>query len=195
MKKVLLIVLFWFIFVPWAFLNYGTWIDATSKPLKSDIIVCLGGGTVERLDRCVELFRKGFSKSESVMLLGESYDTKEHLETTYPHTPIVQHHAPKNTKEEVLYLKKYMLKHGYKNALLVTDPSHSRRVLLLDFVLSVDGDAALTLAVVSSKVTWWKAKRYYDDKRSGETVFSETVRILYSILCYGVVERLGGHCE
>lgn len=188
-------VLFWFVFLPWAFLNYGKFMDATKTPVKSDLIVCLGGGTVERLNKAVSLHDKGYSKSSKVVLLGESYDTKAYLEKTYPHTQIEQHHKPKNTKEEVLYIKNYMLKQGYKTALVVTDPPHSRRVRVLESVLGVEGDSDLVLRMVSSEVTWWKAKKYYDDKRSGETVLSETMRILYSILCYGVLEKLGVRCE
>jgi len=195
MKTVIDMVLFWFLLVPWAFLNYGYWIDATQEPVKSDIIVCLGGGTVERLNTAVKLYNDGYSRSKKVMLLGESYDTKEYLESTYPNTHIEQHHEPKNTKEEVRYIKKWMLENGYKTALVVTDPSHSRRVSVLDTVLNVKGDSDITLRMVSSEVSWWKAKKYYDDKRSSETVLSETMRILYSILCYGIVEKLGVACE
>ena len=195
MKTVVGMVLFWFLFVPWTFLNYGYWIDTTQDPVESDVIVCLGGGTVERLNKAVEIFNKGYSRSRSVILLGESYDTQAYLAKTYPDTTIEQHHEPKNTKEEVLYIKHYMLKHGYKTALVVTDPPHSRRVSVLNSVVSVKGDSDLVLRMVSSEVAWWKAKKYYDDERSGETVLTETMRILYSILCYGVVEKLGVACE
>ena len=128
-----------------------------------------------------------------MILLGESYDTKEYLKSTYPQTPIAQHHVPKNTKEEVSYIKKYMLKQGYKTALVVTDPPHSRRVGVLDTILGAEGD--VTLRMVSSEVKWWEAKSYYNDKHSGETALYETMGILYSILCYGIVEKVGGSCE
>ena len=195
MKKVFVYIFFWFVCIPWAFLNYGFWIDATKEPVKSDIIVCLGGGTVERLNTAVKLFTEGYSHSKSVLLIGESYDTKEYLKKRYPHTPVIQHPTPKNTREEVEYIKRYMVRHGYKTALIVTDPPHSRRVNVLDNVLSVNGDNDLVLRIVSSGVSWWKPKRYFDDERSGETVLSETIRILYSIGCYGILEKLGVPCE
>jgi len=188
-------VLFWFVFLPWAFLNYGTFMDATGKPVKSDLIVCLGGGTVERLNKAVALAQTGYAKARSIMLLGESYDTKEYLQKTYPNVDIVQHHEPINTKEEVLYIKKHMREYGFKTALVVTDPPHSRRVVVLNSVLSVEGEGDITLHLVSSEVSWWKAEKYYDDKRSSQTVISESMRVLYSILCYGIVENLGGTCE
>ncbi len=195
MKKVIAVILFSFLLLPWVFLNYGHWMDASTQAIKSDLIICLGGGTKERLHKAVKLFEKGYSKHASVILLGESYDTKEYLVKTYPLTPIEQHHDPKNTKEEVLYIKNYMLKHGYKTALIVTDPPHSRRVSVLNTVLSVEGDDDITIRMASSEVKWWKAQKYYDDKRSGETVLVETMGILYGILCYAIVEKLGGHCD
>jgi len=200
MKKVLwsalFLLSFWFLLVPWAFLHYGSWIDATHNPIKSDLIVCLGGGTVERLDTATTLYKKGYaSHSHSVLLVGESYDTPAYLKERYPHTPITQHHSPSNTKEEVYYIKKYMVKHGYKDVLIVTDSPHSRRVKVLFSILDVEDDGELVLHLVSSNVKWWKAKKYYDDIRSGETVLSETIRILYSLVCYGVLEKLGVKCE
>jgi len=196
MKKIVFYVLVWLVFLPWAFLNYGTFMDATENPVKSDLIICLGGGTVERLNKAVSLHEMGYSKTNAVLLLGESYDTKEYLKKTYPNVDIVQHHQPKNTKDEVLYIKNYMFTHGYTSAIVVTDPPHSRRVRVLDSVLNVKGDDDdITLHMVSSEVKWWKADKYYDDTRSGERVLSESFRILYSILCYGIVEKLGGACE
>jgi hypothetical protein len=200
MKRVLWSALFWFGFwfllVPWAFLHYGSWIDATQKPVKSDLIVCLGGGTKARLDVATKLYAKGYAPYDvPVVLVGESYDTPTYLKEKYPDTPIRQHHGPRNTKEEVYYIKNYMVKHGYKRVLIVTDPPHSRRVNILFSILDVKEDEDLALHLVASNVKWWKAKKYYDDKRSGETVLSETIRILYSLLCYGVLEKLGVRCE
>ena len=193
MKKILFYILLWFVVLPLAFLNYGKWINATKDPVKADIIVCLGGGTVERLNMSVNLFNNGYSRSKSIILLGESYDTKLDLKETYPHTDIEQHPEPKNTKEEVLYIKRYMVKHGYKSALIVTDPPHSRRVSVLHSLLDIE-DEDVDFHMVSSKVLWWNENKYYDDKRSGEFVFAETVRILYSVFCYGIVEKFGVKC-
>ena len=199
MKKILLLALFWlafwFIGIPWAVLHYGAWIDATQKPVKSDLIVCLGGGTKERLRSATALYTQGYTpKASSVLLVGESYETPAYLKKTYPHISIMQYHAPQNTKEEVFYMKHYMVTHHYRDVLIVTDPPHSRRVKILFSILDVQGDEALSVHVVSSHVAWWKAKTYYDDIRSGKAVFLETIRILYSLVCYGILEKLGVKC-
>jgi len=195
MKRILFYVFFWFICIPWAFLHYGEWIDATEEPKQADLIVCLGGGTEERLNMAVTLFKAGYSNTKSIILLGESYETTSYLEKSYPEVTIVQHHKPKNTKEEIIYIKKYMIKHGYTSVLIVTDPPHSRRVKILTSVLNVKEDSKISFRVITSGVTWWKVKKYYDDKRSGEAVLSETIRIVYSVLCYGLVHRIGGNCD
>ena len=194
MGKIVFSLVLFLLLVVFVFLNLGKWIDVTEKPVKADIIVCLGGGTVERLNMAVDLFNKGYIRSESVMLIGESYDTTSYLEKTYPYTSIEQHHEPKNTKEEVLYIKRYMVKYGYKSVLIVTDPPHSRRVSLLHSLLDIEGDDDIDFHMVSSKVLWWNEKKYYDDDRSGKFVFAETIRILYSVFCYGIVERFGVKC-
>jgi len=193
MYRIVIYVLFWFLLLPWAFLNYGQFIDTTEVPKKSDIVVCLGGGTKERVNKSIKLLQEGYARQ--FILLGESWYNQPYIHKNYPKVSVFIDEAPKNTKEEVLYIKSYMLKHGYKTALVVTDPPHSRRVSVLNSVLSVKGDSDLVLRMVSSEVKWWKVKKYYDDERSGETALSETMGILYSILCYGVVEKLGVSCD
>ncbi len=188
-------VLFWFVLVPWGFVRYGEWIDASQQPQHADVIFCLGGGTVERLKKATQLCKAGYAKSGKVLLIGESYESQAELAQRYPGVTIEQHHKPQNTKEEVLFIKNYMQKHGYRSALVVTDPPHSRRVAVLDAILDVEGAADLNLYLVGSEVSWWRAERYFDHNRSARTVLAETLRILYSIPCYGMIERLGGSCE
>jgi len=43
------------------FFSLGKWIDVTEKPVKADIIVCLGGGTSERVQKAVSLYAQGYS--------------------------------------------------------------------------------------------------------------------------------------
>jgi hypothetical protein len=175
------------------FFNLGEFIDVTQKPIKSDIVVCLGGGTIERVKRSISLLENGYANA--FILLGESWYNQPYLKKNYPDMKVIIDESPQNTKEEVLFIKKYMVENGYKTVLIVTDPPHSRRVSVLYSVLNVEGDDTLTLRVISSKIGWWKATKYYDDKRSWETVFSESIRIVYSIICYGVIEKLGVQCE
>jgi len=192
MKKIVFFIVFGFFIVPYLFVHLGNWLDVTSTAKKSDIIVCLGGGTVERVRKSTKLLEEGYANE--FILLGESWYNQPYIEKHYPNMKVIVNNTPQNTKEEVYFIKEYMVQHGYKTALVVTDPPHSRRVSVLNKILSVSGDNEITLRMVSSDVSWWKANEYYKDKRSWETVLSESIRIVYSILCYGVLEKLGVSC-
>ena len=84
-------------------------------------------------------YRASFYKDKNLTILHIPYIKKNH-----PDMNVVIDESPKNTKEEVLFIKKYMKDHAYKSALLVTDPPHSRRVSLLTSLVSVEGDERMS---------------------------------------------------
>jgi len=178
-----------------AFLNYGKWIDATVEPVKADLVVCLGGGTVERVKKSISLVKQGYVKQDVFLLLGESWYNQPYIRKSHPELKVEIDESPTNTKEEVLFIKKYMVENGYRNALVVTDPPHSRRVSLLNTILSVKGDDEITFHMIGSDVKWWHKEKYYDHKHSGDQVFIESMKILYSVVVYGVLNKLGAGIE
>lgn len=195
MKKVIFYVFLFFVLIPLAFLNLGKWIDATVEPVKADIVVCLGGGTVERVKKSITLIEQGYVKKEVFLLLGESWYNQPYIKKNHPELKVEIEENPRNTKEEVLFIKRYMVEHGYKTALVVTDPPHTRRVSLLQSFLSVEGDDDLTFHMIDSDVTWWHKEKYYDHMRSGKTVLNESMKILYSIVVYGILDTSGVDVE
>ena len=184
MKRFEFVFFILFILLPFLLLNYGRWIDATEKPVKSDIIVCLGGGTYLRLIKSKELLDEGFSNRNIVLLLGEAGYNERYAEKNFPDLPRVVEERPKNTIEEIRFIKQYMKKHQYKSALIVTDPTHSRRVRLLCSLIP-SGDVTQKFHIISSGVKWWNAECYWCNKRSRELVESETIRILYTLIFSG----------
>jgi alcohol dehydrogenase class IV len=176
---------FFFLLSVWGLLNFGKWMDVTQKPVKSDMVVCLGGGTVERVKRSVALLEEGYASKSRFLLLGESWYNQPYLSKKYPNLSVLIDETPKNTKEEILYLKKYMVVHGYRSALIVTDPPHSRRVEILLSLLHVPGDEKMSFRIVSSEQPWWNAERYYENAHARKAVMHESVKILGSYLLYG----------
>jgi uncharacterized SAM-binding protein YcdF (DUF218 family) len=75
-----------------------------------------------------------------------------------------------------------MKKHNYESALIVTDPTHSRRVKLLLSLIKVEGDGAMRFHIIDSGVAWWDSACYWCNKRSRTLVKSETLRILYTLI-------------
>ena len=66
----LYVVLFFMLSVV-GFLNYGKYLDVTSKPVVSDIIVCLGGGgNLERMKKAVDLYKNGYSQKNILIVTG-----------------------------------------------------------------------------------------------------------------------------
>lgn len=157
-------------------LNLGKWIDVTEEPVKSDIIVCLGGGTIERVKKSIELLEEGYVEKNTFLLIGESWYNQPYLKKNYPNLPVVIDESPKNTREEVLFIKKYMKARGYKNALIVTDPPHSGRVELL----TSEGDEKMTFRVIGSDVKWWDATQYYENGRARSFVWHEVLKMIFT---------------
>jgi len=173
------------------FLNQGKWVDVTEKPVKSDIIVCLGGGTIERVKKSIELLEGGYADKQVLLLIGESWYNQPYIKKNHPDIPILIDEGPKNTKEEVLFIKEYMKKHSYQSALIVTDPPHSGRVKLLTSLVSVEGDDTMKFSFIASSVKWWNAEEYYKNERMRRAVWHETKGILYTLFTYGILSKIG----
>ncbi len=182
MNRVVFVLIALLLFLSFVFLNLGKWIDVTEKPVKSDIIVCLGGGTIDRVKKSIALLDDGYADKQVFLLLGESWYNQPYIKKNYPDMNIVIDEDPKNTEEEVLFIKKYMKQYSYKSALIVTDPPHSARVSLLSSLLSVEGDENMTFSYISSGVEWWNKEYYYKNKRARDSVWHESIRMLYHLI-------------
>ena len=174
-----------------AVFNLGKFLDVTKKPVKADIIVCLGGGTIDRVKRSIELLEQGYASKQVFLLIGESWYNQPYIKKHYPKLNVVIDEHPINTKEEVLFIKNYMKKHGYKSALIVTDPPHSRRVSLLTSLVDMEGDETMRFHIVGSTVQWWNKEHYYQDQQAIGAVKNESMGILYGVAAYGVLDKIG----
>ncbi len=172
------------------FLNLGKWMDVTEQPVRSDIIVCLGGGTVERVKKSIELLEQGYAGKQVLLLIGESWYNQPYIAKNHPEISIIIDEGPTNTMEEVLYINNYMKEYDYKSALIVTDPPHSRRVSLLSSLLSVEDDETMTFHIIDSGVKWWDREYYYKNERARESVQYEIVGIFYSLITYGRLDNI-----
>ena len=62
MKKI------FFILVILLFINLGNFLDLTTEPKKSDIIIVLGGGKDTRIKKGLELYKENFSNSNQIVI-------------------------------------------------------------------------------------------------------------------------------
>ena len=179
MKKILLLVLLIGVYI---FLNVGKWIDVSHPPVKSEIVACLGGGTVERVETSIKLFKEGYV--ENILMLGESWYHHPYLKKCGVEGVCIIEDSPKSTEEEIAFLIAYMKKHDIHTALIVTDPPHTKRVEVLISQLLTHGTTKFTLhlRIVGSEVAWWNKKRYYQNKKALSFVWHEIPKIVYRVV-------------
>ncbi len=184
------------------FINLGELLDITGEPQKTDVIVYLGGGGSERMKKALELYILGYSKTgkmiftgSHILYIGEKKKIGIHKKTYLTEHGVPEHdlvHAKKtrNTMEEVLFVKNYMLQHNLKSVIFVSDPPHSRRIIFLAQSIADYNEAGLSCSVVGSNVSWWDKKHYYRQSKAIAFAVSELIKLPYNYLVYGILKSL-----
>lgn len=198
-KKIFYIFVFLLGIAIYGFFNFGNYLDVTDKPIKSDIIICLGGGEdLIRIKRSLELHDKGYDKSNILLVTGgTAFTQKDHLaddrmaylDMQDTNITVIYNPYTKNTAEEIQYLKAYMDQHEYKTALVISEPPYARRIRMLVDIFDVEQNH--TIFIVSSNPSWWESKKYYLNRYARYMALSEFVKIPYNYLVYGVLDKLG----
>lgn len=168
-----------------------------NEPIKNaDLIYVFAGGTVERPGYAAELFKKGYAPT--VIVAGVLIDfnfvamdlyfndgilnRKMLVRHGVPGKNIVQIWDGTSTYEEVVALKKYMVEHKSKKAILVTSAFHTRRVRMCVNRVFKDVDAELMVVAVPDPYhnvdNWWK------EENSMIAVFTEYVKMAYYFVKY-----------
>ncbi|TLP36824.1 YdcF family protein [Arcobacter arenosus] len=186
-----------------SFLNLGNFLDATKKPIKADLIVSLGGNGISRLKTSIELQKQGYINSNIIVLTGYEGtaltksknipDARLKIvnQKKYNYINFIREENLKNTAEEVIFVKKFMKRKNFKSVIFVTEPPHSRRVLLLANILNIESEKEFDYTVVESKLKYWNSKTFYKNKHSREYAFNEIIKIPYNLIKYGIFYNLG----
>lgn len=58
-------------------INLGNFLDISEEPIKSDVIVSLGGGNLDRTKKAFELYEKDFSLKKIIILTGDERTIKD----------------------------------------------------------------------------------------------------------------------
>ena len=177
-----------------SYLNLGIFLDTTTKPSHADILVCLGGGSKnERIATTVNLYKKGFSEKKIILLTGYSGTKKKGScdnrilylkKKNIPKNHIIIHQNLKNTVEEVLFIKRYMLKNKMRTALIITDIPHSRRVKLFFKLFSIKNDIPYHIKIIAGKDPNWNDALYYKKAISRQYALRELSKIVYGVFVY-----------
>lgn len=175
----------------YSFLNLGNFLDVTSKPSKTDLIVCLGGGTNNlRHKKTIELYKNGFLKNKYIIFTGGSYIYKNTYINIEENINLIKNNKVKNTMEEILYIKDFIKEKNLSSVIFVTDAPHSRRV---KFFWDTFGEKLkdVSFTIVASDLTSWDSSKYYTNDFSLKYAFSELTKLVYNSILYGLLEKLG----
>lgn len=197
-KKYLFItILLSVMFIP-IFINLGELLDITEEPQKTDLIVYLDGGGVERMEKTLELYKLGYSKTGKIIFTASPthhidrktvIDKKVYFtEHGIPKDNLVHAKKVKNTMEEVLFVKNYMLRHKLKSVIFVSDPPHSRRIIFLAQSIAKYNANGLSCSVVGSGVNWWEKKHHYRHIKAIASTVYELIGLPYNYIVYGIVK-------
>jgi uncharacterized SAM-binding protein YcdF (DUF218 family) len=128
--------------------THTLWLEAIAKFLivndhifPSDVIVMLGGGGPERVWNGVKLYKSGYSKHIIVTGMENRFPgltitwpqlaRKEAMSLGVSEQAIILEERPTSTYEDAVYVKEDMLSRGFKSAIIVTSPHHTRRAKMI----------------------------------------------------------------
>lgn len=173
------------------FCNLGTILDITQKPIKSDIIFCLGGNK-DRTIRSLKLLEESYSKYKKLYFVGNEKLLKSHIKGTSRDINLTTENIiyvakMKNTMDEIIYIDNIVEKNKYESILIVTDPPHSRRV---DFMIQKFSKYInYKYIIVSSEATWWNRKYYFLNTEALLFSIKEVIKIPYNYFKYNLFIR------
>ena len=147
---------------------YGHFLVVDEKPAKCDAIVVLGGETVPRVGRGVELFREGYG-DKFIMSGGGRLTTKlaeadlmlmEARDLGVDPAAVLLERESESTYENAVFVKRIVMEKRINSFLLVTSNYHTRRARqIFNEVFDGTGVRIITVSAPDPKFSpdsWWK---------------------------------------
>lgn len=119
-----------------ATLRAGDWLVVNQHPIRSDAIIVLGGGPIERIQKGVSLYKKGYAPWIIVSggAPGLPFETQaevmsqQAMEMGVPQSAILLENHSWTTYQNALYTERIMQARHFTSALVVSSNFHMRRV-------------------------------------------------------------------
>jgi len=163
------------------------WLMRGDPPVPSDLLVVLGGGSEERVQTALDLYRARMAPT--LLMTADGYPGAE---INY----FVSHGVPrsalmppprrsKSTYEDALCIKEVIAAHDFKSILVVTSPYHCRRSrLIIGRVLSGLG---VRVTVTPSVSLYMDADHWWRSHQGWITVAWEYPKILWAWVTVPIV--------
>ena len=148
----------------------GHFLIVNEAPQKADVIIILGGDAANRVLYGAELYKLGYA--DKVLLSGHAM-IGQALTSGIPLNAILMEDQSQTTFENAQYSVKIVQNQGYKSAVVVSSPYHTRRISII-FAHFFKG-IHLTICPVpynpAMVQSWWK------DNNSRHFVISEYLKL------------------
>lgn len=158
----------------------------------ADLIIVLGGNTLERMVRGVELYNQRVAPQ--IALTG--YDPRE-PESEVDVELIARHYAIQegvsesdfsllstaSTYEDAEQIRNYVSQYGIRRLVVVSDWTHGRRAICSIRAANTSSSLTLYFAATPSDFTpinWWLSND------GAESIFSEVIKMVFYTLRYGI---------
>lgn len=203
--KLLTFLIIFISFLIYSFFNLGKFLDITKKPSNTELLVCLGGGKYEtRIEKTIEVYKQTYLKTNNIILTGyvnNPNEVKKKIledkrityikENISNDLNILFEKNLKNTVEEVRFVKKYMKENNLNTVTFISDPAHSKRIILFFKYLTNIDDENFSYQVVAAEDIEWNKSNYYENKYSFSYAITELAKIFYGFVKYGILEKFG----
>ena len=177
------------------FVNLGHWLsEPVKKPVKTDLIVTLGGGGIERDQMAADLYKAGYAKKilltgmYASLRAGQSYYQSPRslflLKQGIPAKALLFDGLSINTHQEAINIAAVLTAQHWHSALAVSDPPHIRRVAFC--LSSVFKKTNLSYWLIPSNAPTWHADRWWQDENWRRFSLSEVVKLIFYAIVYGV---------
>ena len=174
-------------------LNVGYWLSAPrNPPTQGDLIVVLGGGGMERVQKAFQLYQEGHAKR--ILINGVDRgrgDKREHyqhwrsrflLDRGVPYQALLFDDRSANSYEEANNTTMLMKSYQWRTALVISDPPHLRRLAM------VWGPACARLGLeyrlIATEPPTWDAANWWRDKVWAKFVGMEMLKLAYYAMAY-----------
>lgn len=174
----------------------GQYLVVEHPPAKSDLIVCLGGGNVERGLAAADLYTRGFASKIFVARerIPDGYDILRRRGVSYPESrdlmivmlkglgvpasAVLTDDTPsESTATEAALVAGLVKQNNFRSLILITSPTHSRRAwLVFKKVMEKEG---IRILVVPSSYSEFKAEKWWKNRADSKEVLLEYQKLAY----------------
>lgn len=106
----------------------GDFLVINEKPKKSDVVIVLSGGGIERIEKAVELYKQGYAPYIMISNGKEDNLYAAMINMGVPPNSIILENKASSTTESAYFTKELMIQHKFKSAIVVSSNFHMRRV-------------------------------------------------------------------